>query len=141
MRTLFVFAFVSLAACSSSSESPTTSDKTDAASDTVVTALDTGSSSTETSTSEDSAPAETAADTGPEDITKSKECKDLCDAISAACPGKMCDPAFDCAVKSPHCVASTKVVLECKATTGSISCGADGFSIIHSCKYDDSVCG
>jgi hypothetical protein len=126
-------------ACSSSDDAPSTATDSGSPADT-ATSTDTATG-TDTATSTDSATAMDApADTAPEDITKSKECKDLCDAIAAACPGKMCDPKFDCQVKSPHCVASTRAVLECKATTGSISCGADGYSIIASCPYDDSVC-
>ena len=136
MRFLFVCGVFSMLTACSSADAPTTGG-TDAGSDT-ATAADTGTA-TETSTTTDTGTA--AADTAPEDITMSKECKALCDAVKAACPSATCDPKFDCAVKSPHCVASTKPVLDCKAKTGSISCGSSGFSIVHSCKYDDSVCG
>jgi hypothetical protein len=135
MRSLLSLIFTVVIGCSSSSEEgPTT------------TTTDTGQqATTDTATANDTAIAdtgamETAADTGPEDITKSKECQDLCAAIVKACPSVTCDPKVECAVKSGHCVASTKPVLACKASTGSISCGSGGFSIVHSCKYDDSVC-
>lgn len=125
---------VAMVGCGSSSdETPTTT------TDTGTVAADT-STPPDTATSTDTNVAETVADTGPEDITKSKECQDLCAAIVKACPGVTCDPKVECAVKSGHCIASTKPVLECKATMGSISCGSGGFSIVHSCKYDDSVC-
>jgi len=76
----------------------------------------------------------------PTDVKDSAACKSWCAALDAACGKPTCDPAMDCAIPAGQCAESTEAYLECQATTGSFSCGADGHTIIHSCQKDSSVC-
>jgi hypothetical protein len=71
------------------------------------------------------------------DITTSPECKDYCAKVATCSP---CDPSVDCAVAAGSCVQAERTYLECKATTGQITCSSGGWTLISNCQLDNSVC-
>lgn len=96
--------------------------------------------STSTSTPDAAPPPDAGKDSGNErSIQGSAECKLFCDTLATECPGQTCGPT-KCDVPTGHCAASYKAYLKCQAETGSWSCGSGGYSIIHSCRKDTSLC-
>jgi hypothetical protein len=73
------------------------------------------------------------------DVADSAECKQYCDRGQSEC-GATCSPETSCAIPAGQCSASTQAYIKCQAETGQYYCGGDGFSIVHSCKYDASLC-
>lgn len=72
------------------------------------------------------------------DVADSTECDAYCAKVEAC--GSTCVPKDDCKVPTGQCAASVKERLDCEATTGQWVCGSGGFSIIHNCKYDPTLC-
>lgn len=75
----------------------------------------------------------------PTDVAGSAECTAYCAKMQSQC-GKTCTPKSDCAVAKGQCAESTRAFLDCQTTKGQWYCGGDGFSIVHSCKRDTSLC-
>jgi hypothetical protein len=82
-----------------------------------------------------------AKDSGPPptDVAGSAECTAYCAKMKTSC-NRTCIPKSDCAIEKGQCAASTRDYLDCKTTQGTWYCGADGFSIVSSCKRDLSLC-
>lgn len=82
-----------------------------------------------------------AKDSGPPptDVEGSAECTAYCAKMKKDC-NMTCIPKSDCKIASGQCAASTKDFLDCKTTTGQWHCGSGGFSIVHNCKLDTSLC-
>jgi hypothetical protein len=74
----------------------------------------------------------------PKDVAGSSECDAYCAKVEEC--GSTCVPATDCKVPTGKCAASVRDYLDCQATSGQWYCGSSGFSVVHSCKYDASLC-
>lgn len=75
----------------------------------------------------------------PTDVASSAACTAYCAKMKTEC-NKTCIPKTDCAIEKGQCAASTEKFLACKTTQGTWYCGGSGFSIVHNCKRDTSVC-
>ena len=73
------------------------------------------------------------------DVADSAECKQYCDRGQSEC-GASCSPEIKCEIPAGQCAASTRAYLACQAQTGSYYCGSDGYSLVHNCDYDTSLC-
>lgn len=74
----------------------------------------------------------------PTDVAGSAGCEAYCEQAETQCSAT-CTPTT-CKIEAGHCAASTEDFLLCQAQTGTWYCGADGYSIVHNCKYDESLC-
>ncbi len=73
------------------------------------------------------------------DITQSAECAAFCGKAEAC--GASCDRSIECSIDIGSCAEAQRALLDCKATTGSFYCSADGFAVLSECQLDTSVCG
>ncbi len=142
LSATFALALTSmLTACSASSAGKDEEDPDpgppDAPADTGTRTSDTGHAP-ETDGPTDSS-VDVAAPPVPTSVKGSAECKAWCDTLMSAC-GRTCAPEKDCEIRIGQCADSTKNFLQCQVDDGSWSCGADGYTIISSCKRDASVC-
>lgn len=153
MRTLRVFAAVCLSfgfACSSSSStgsflqdggSSKGSDSGTAATEEQEENEDGGTSGTLDASKKDSATTVDAAKEAaaePKDVAGSAECDAYCAKVESC--GSTCVPSTDCKVASGKCAAAVRDFLGCQASTGQWYCGSSGFSVVHNCQYDATLC-
>ena len=74
------------------------------------------------------------------DVSTSAECNAYCAKIEGMCTGATCDRAFSCRIRAGDCAASTQAYLKCTVDTGQWACSAGGYSVISTCKRDNTLC-
>jgi hypothetical protein len=117
--------------------SPSTSEPTDP----TPTGTTTGTTTPPPPPPPQDAGADAAKDAGPPptDVAGSAECTAYCTKMKNQC-NRTCVPKSDCAIPAGQCEASERAYLDCQTTKGTWYCGADGFSIVSSCKRDATLC-